>query len=179
MIREKGAVSPAAEETSSEFLKKMMEANQTAIPTTAAAPASKGPKIEVLSGAAAKPKALEAETEPEYKIVHQGTFKYENFTNERIHLESSRPESLSVKICLPKIVSFHLVSFEYNHLFRTLFLKWILTSTQRISNSSQKESIHWMSSYPLKSTMRRGRQSLIRTRRSSIWSCLLFNHLRL
>ncbi len=98
MIREQGAVPLPAEETSSQFLESMMKAN----PLTAAS--KSGPKIEVLSSKTTAPKVVESEAEPEYKIVHQGTFKYENFTNDRMHLESSRPESLLVAISLPKIV---------------------------------------------------------------------------
>jgi PIH1 CS-like domain len=111
MIREKDPHLKLQKETSTEFLKDMMNVNATTQPhpksdqsTSAPSDAStRHPLIEEIDTKAPEPDRIVA---PKYTIVHQGNVDFKEFTHSRVKTEGSRPQALVVRIEIPKVVRF-------------------------------------------------------------------------
>lgn len=108
IIREKDATFKPSTETSSDFLKKLTSSrieNKPAEDTLNAELKPASPLIQEIQSTQKKKSVAVKISEPKYNIVHQGLFDFGKMTSERTKLDSGRPDSLMIKIELPKVVS--------------------------------------------------------------------------
>lgn len=114
MREKKSGVPTVPEETSTEFVKNLMKESERK-PTSKQTEIQNIPETKPLNkliqDITVPIKQIEPNTviEPQYKIVHQGIFQYENCTTERVKTQSTRPDSLSIQIAMPKVVNIYVM----------------------------------------------------------------------
>ncbi|TPX36674.1 hypothetical protein SmJEL517_g01190 [Synchytrium microbalum] len=92
-----------AGETSLDYIKNMAQEQQKqAVIPTEKSTSSLIQELDEPHVASAKPVVVET---PKYEILHRGSIDYSKFTNERERRDGARPESLVVRIELPRVVS--------------------------------------------------------------------------
>jgi hypothetical protein len=129
MIREKDeSLKPSAgKETSLEFIEKLASSMSptTAVPKAAEKsqppPQSMKPKLEI----------------PSFKIIHQNTFSdYQKFTGEKNRQFGARPDSLVIRINLPKVASASIVDVDLGEKTLDLVVPGIIFILKSWSNSN-------------------------------------------
>ena len=105
VIRVKKAAPVTKNETTTEYLSKVMKSKGMAGSDTLKAPEPQ--PIQELKKVAVKKETKPSAQTPKYTIIHQGIISdYQNFTNAKEKQVGARPDALIVRIELPLVVCF-------------------------------------------------------------------------